>query len=112
MTKIEIGRCKDCPFFRSTEYSGVFCSYVPFVSGGTDNVGMEPLIDVPTAGPPPDWCGLRRASVTIKLDPLYEDRCPKGGDHVPEEHLNETICEKCRVVLDSHPAQMKIPVKR
>jgi hypothetical protein len=107
--EIEVPSCKKCPFFRPTEYSGIFCAYLPTITDRKE--GMEPLIDEATAGPPPDWCGLKRASVTISIDPLHESRCPEGGDHEPVEKLSATICKKCNVVLDNHPPP-KIPMGR
>jgi len=65
MFKIQVTSCsKGCPFFRSTEYSGIYCSWFPFV---TEEKGMVSLIDENTKDLP-DICPLRRGAVTIEME--------------------------------------------
>lgn len=106
--EIQVSDCRKCPFRRGEQGWSFYCAYLAVIAPGT---GMEMLEVDPSLDtvPPPDWCGLRRASVSISIDPLYESRCPEGGDHEPLEKLSATICAKCDVVLDSHPPA-KLPV--
>jgi hypothetical protein len=109
--EIEVGDCRKCPF-RQGEHStpsGFYCSYLAYIAEGE---GMEPLRDFDMSleeVPPPDWCGLKRASVTISIDPLYESRCPAGGDHEPIQKLSATVCGKCHIVLEDQ-TPLKLPV--
>lgn len=111
--EIEISDCRKCPFHQTSQFGAVYCSYLANITGGQE--GMEMLGDFkmsledPDEITPPGWCGLKRAAVTVLIDPLHESRCPEGGDHEPVEKLTATICDKCRVVLDNHP-RVEIPV--
>jgi len=61
---MKVTRCnKDCPFFRATEYSGIWCSWFPFV---TEEKAMVSLMDQNTTSIP-DMCPLHRGEVTIGI---------------------------------------------
>lgn len=113
--EIEVSDCMKCPFHRTSQFGATYCSYVSYITKGQE--GMEALgdfkmsLDPPDTVVPPDWCGLKRAAVTVLIDPLHESRCPEGGDHEPVQKLTAVICDKCRVVLEDRDFRIPLSVK-